>query len=188
MSWVNALIQGILLGGLYALFACGLSLLFGTMGVINLAHGDLAVVAAYLALGVVAVTSIPMVWAFALVVPIFYLVFPSKDMGGYNPSYAGDHVGGHWVAVAPVLRRELQADVAELGEPPEDVTREPAGLLPLARVGPQLALHEAADGEPELLVLLGERGDRPARRGRVGAGLGCEIHVVGQPRLGGSEP
>jgi len=74
VSWVNALIQGILLGGLYALFACGLSLLFGTMGVINLAHGDLAVVAAYLALGVVAVTSIPMVWAFALVVPIFAVV------------------------------------------------------------------------------------------------------------------
>ena len=45
MSWVNAIIQGILLGGLYALFACGLSLLFGVMKVINLAHGDLAILA-----------------------------------------------------------------------------------------------------------------------------------------------
>ncbi len=71
MTWVNAVIQGIMLGGLYALFACGLSLLFGVMKVINLAHGDLAVVAAYVALGVIAVTHVPAVWSFLLVVPIF---------------------------------------------------------------------------------------------------------------------
>jgi branched-chain amino acid transport system permease protein len=71
MSWVNAILQGVLLGGLYALFACGLSLMFGVMKVINLAHGDLAVVAAYLALGVIAVTHVPAIWSFVLVVPIF---------------------------------------------------------------------------------------------------------------------
>jgi branched-chain amino acid transport system permease protein len=71
MTWVNAIVQGIMLGGLYALFACGLSLMFGVMKVINLAQGDLAVVAAYLALGVVAITHVPMVWSFAVVVPVF---------------------------------------------------------------------------------------------------------------------
>lgn len=71
MSWVNAVIQGIMLGGLYALFACGLSLMFGVLKVINLAHGDLAVVAGYVALGVIAVTHVPAVWSFILVVPIF---------------------------------------------------------------------------------------------------------------------
>ena len=71
MSWVNAIIQGVLIGGLYALFACGLSLMFGVMKVINLAHGDLAVVAGYVALGVITVTHIPPVWSFLLVVPIF---------------------------------------------------------------------------------------------------------------------
>jgi len=71
MSWVGAVIQGILVGGLYALFACGLSLMFGVMNVINLAHGDLAVVAAYVALGVIAITHVPAVWAFLIVVPIF---------------------------------------------------------------------------------------------------------------------
>ena len=71
MSWVNAIIQGILLGGLYALFACGLSLLFGVMKVINLAHGDLAILAGYLAVGVVAVTHLPAVWSFIVVVPLF---------------------------------------------------------------------------------------------------------------------
>src|SRR5215510_6467200 len=39
MSWVNAIIQGVLVGGLYALFACGLSLMFGVMKVVNLALG-----------------------------------------------------------------------------------------------------------------------------------------------------
>ncbi len=76
MIWVNDIIQGILLGGLYALFACGLSLMFGVMKVINLAHGDLAVVAAYVALGVIALTHIPGVWSFVLVVPIM-------AVGGY---------------------------------------------------------------------------------------------------------
>jgi len=47
MTWVNAVLHGILLGGLYALFACGLSLMFGVMRIINLAHGDLAVLGAF---------------------------------------------------------------------------------------------------------------------------------------------
>jgi len=42
-------IQGVLLGAVYSLFACGLSLMFGVMRIINLAHGDIAVVGAYLA-------------------------------------------------------------------------------------------------------------------------------------------
>jgi branched-chain amino acid transport system permease protein len=47
MVWVNAVVQGLMLGGLYALFACGLSLMFGVMRTVNLAHGDLSVLAAY---------------------------------------------------------------------------------------------------------------------------------------------
>jgi branched-chain amino acid transport system permease protein len=49
MTWVNVIVQGTLLGGVYALLACGLSLMFGVMRIINLAHGDLAVVGAFLA-------------------------------------------------------------------------------------------------------------------------------------------
>jgi len=47
MIWLNAVIQGLLLGGFYALLACGLSIMFGVMRIINLAHGDLAVLGAY---------------------------------------------------------------------------------------------------------------------------------------------
>ncbi|HTZ26080.1 MAG TPA: branched-chain amino acid ABC transporter permease [Streptosporangiaceae bacterium] len=74
MAWVNAIIQGVLTGGLYALFACGLSLMFGVMKVVNLAHGDLAVVAGYIAIGVIAVTHVPVLWSFVIVVPIMALL------------------------------------------------------------------------------------------------------------------
>jgi hypothetical protein len=36
----------------------------------------------------------------AIAVPLVYIAFPADDLGGFNPSYAGDNVGGHWVAVA----------------------------------------------------------------------------------------
>jgi branched-chain amino acid transport system permease protein len=70
MVWVNAIIQGVLTGGLYALFACGLSLMFGVMKVVNLAHGDLAVVAGYIAIGIITVTHVPVLWSFLIVVPV----------------------------------------------------------------------------------------------------------------------
>jgi branched-subunit amino acid ABC-type transport system permease component len=74
VSWINAIVQGILVGGLFALFACGLSLLFGTMKVINLAHGDLAVVAAFLAVELAPVFHIPVVWSFLFVLPLFLVL------------------------------------------------------------------------------------------------------------------
>lgn len=53
MTWVDTILQGLLLGGLYALFATGLSLIFGVMRIVNLAHGDLSILAAFLAVVVV---------------------------------------------------------------------------------------------------------------------------------------
>lgn len=47
MIVLDTIIQGILLGGLYALFATGLSLIFGVMRLVNLAHGDFMVVGAF---------------------------------------------------------------------------------------------------------------------------------------------
>jgi branched-chain amino acid transport system permease protein len=70
MAWVDAIIQGVLTGGLYALFACGLSLMFGVMKVVNLAHGDLATVAGYVGVGVIAATHVPFLWSVPIVVLI----------------------------------------------------------------------------------------------------------------------
>jgi branched-chain amino acid transport system permease protein len=74
MVWVNAIIQGILTGGLYALFACGLSLMFGVMKVVNLAHGDLATVAGYVGVGVIAAIHVPFFWSIPIVVLIMAAV------------------------------------------------------------------------------------------------------------------
>jgi branched-chain amino acid transport system permease protein len=74
MTWTNVVVQGILIGGFYALFACGLSLMFGVLKVINLAHGDIAVVAAYVAVFLTPHLHLPEVWAFLVVVPLFGLI------------------------------------------------------------------------------------------------------------------
>lgn len=55
---VDAVVQGILLGGLYALLASGLTLVFGVMKVVNLAHGDFIVMAGYLTLVLVGATDL----------------------------------------------------------------------------------------------------------------------------------
>lgn len=74
MDLINALVQGILLGGLYAIFATGLSLVFGVMRIVNLAHGDFATAAAFLALVLVTSIGLP-VWAtFLVVVPVLAAV------------------------------------------------------------------------------------------------------------------
>ncbi|MBL0372268.1 branched-chain amino acid ABC transporter permease [Rhizobium sp. KVB221] len=73
MVWINAILQGVLLGGLYALFAAGLSLMFGVMRFINLAHGDFIVVAAYMALCTVDVVGFNPFAAVLLIVPAMAL-------------------------------------------------------------------------------------------------------------------
>jgi branched-chain amino acid transport system permease protein len=74
MIWINVVVQGVLVGGFYALFACGLSLMFGVMKVINLAHGDMAVVAGYVAVFLTPHLHIAEIWSLLVVVPLFALV------------------------------------------------------------------------------------------------------------------
>jgi branched-chain amino acid transport system permease protein len=74
VTWVNAVVQGVLLGGFYALLACGLSLMFGVMRIINLAHGDIAVVGAYLVWLLSTQLSISPFIAALLVLPAMWVV------------------------------------------------------------------------------------------------------------------
>ena len=67
---LDALIQGILLGGYYAILAAGLSLMFGVVRFINLAHGDLAILGAYLVLFAVEQFGISPWVAVVAVVPV----------------------------------------------------------------------------------------------------------------------
>ncbi|HEY7360087.1 MAG TPA: branched-chain amino acid ABC transporter permease [Streptosporangiaceae bacterium] len=73
MTWVNDVLQGIFLGGAYALTAVGLSLMFGVMRMVNLAHGDLAVCGTYLATTVMAAFGVPLWVALLIMVPLAFV-------------------------------------------------------------------------------------------------------------------
>ena len=75
LSFLDTLVQGVLLGGLYALFALGQSLLFGVMRLTNTAHGDFIILSAFVAWSLAVVTGSP--WL-ALIV-----LLPLAFAGGY---------------------------------------------------------------------------------------------------------
>ena len=72
MNWVNITLQGILLGGLYALFAVGLALVFGVMRMVNLAHGDLGILAAFIALALVQSAHLGLLWSSLLTIVLMF--------------------------------------------------------------------------------------------------------------------
>jgi branched-chain amino acid transport system permease protein len=73
-EFMNTIIQGVLLGGLYALFAAGLSLIFGIMRLVNLAHGDLIVLAAFAILALAAWFGLDPFLATLLAIPVMFAV------------------------------------------------------------------------------------------------------------------
>jgi branched-chain amino acid transport system permease protein len=90
MIWVNIIIQGILVGGLYALFAAGLSLIFGVMRLVNIAHGDLIVAAAFLAWTVVQATGLNPLVSLIVVVPIAMVFGYALQRGILNRTLGKD--------------------------------------------------------------------------------------------------
>lgn len=72
MQWINTIAQGILLGGLYALYGTGLSLIFGVMRLVNLAHGDFIVVGAYFALVVAQIMGGSPFISLLIVIPVMF--------------------------------------------------------------------------------------------------------------------
>jgi branched-chain amino acid transport system permease protein len=72
--WLNVILQGVLIGGLYAMFAAGLSLIFGVMRLVNIAHGDLIVLAAYVALMVTQTLGLDPLTSLLLVVPAMAII------------------------------------------------------------------------------------------------------------------
>jgi branched-chain amino acid transport system permease protein len=67
---LNAVLQGIFLGAFYAVLACGLSIMFGVMRIINLAHGDIAVLGAYIIFFFVERAGVSPFVAFVIALPV----------------------------------------------------------------------------------------------------------------------
>lgn len=87
---LDTLLQGALLGGLYALLATGLSLIFGVMRLVNIAHGDLIVLAAYVALLLVQTTGIDPIASLVLVVPLMFALGYVLQRGLLNRTLGHD--------------------------------------------------------------------------------------------------
>ena len=89
MNWLNVLVQGGLLGGFYALFAIGLSMSFGIMRLVNIAHGDLIVLSAYVALVVTWYTGLDPFLSLAVVLPVMFALGYALQRGLLNQTLSG---------------------------------------------------------------------------------------------------
>jgi len=147
MDWVNAIVQGVLLGGLYALFATGLSLIFGVMRLVNIAHGDLIVLGAYLALVVVQTTGMNPFFAVLVVVPVMALIGYALQRFVLNPTLGEDTLPpllvtfGLSVILQNALLTFFSADSQRLSAGPIETASFPVmpglqvGVLPLLMFG-----------------------------------------------------
>src|SRR5579864_5312068 len=90
MQWVNIVLQGTLIGGLYAMFAAGLSLIFGVMRLVNIAHGDLIVLAAYVALMVTQGLGVDPLTSLLVVVPVMAAIGYALQRGLLNRTLGDD--------------------------------------------------------------------------------------------------
>ena len=70
MPWLDALVQGLLLGGMYAQYALGMALMFGVMRIVNTAHGDLMVLLALMGVSLAGALAVGPYVVIGMLVPI----------------------------------------------------------------------------------------------------------------------
>ena len=120
MIWVNAVVQGVLLGGLYALFATGLSLGFGVMRLVNLAHGDLSILAAFVAFSLADALSINPLVAIVIILPGAFVVgyvlqrVVFDHVVGVDPAYQIVATFGLSIIIQNALLEKYTADTRGL--------------------------------------------------------------------------
>lgn len=70
----QSIIQGLLLGGLYAAIGIGMNLIFGIVKLTNLAHGDFLILASYISYAVVTATGVEPLLSLIIVVPVMFII------------------------------------------------------------------------------------------------------------------
>src|SRR5712672_3580248 len=160
MDWINTLVQGMLIGGLYAMFAAGLSLIFGVMRLVNIAHGDFIVLAAYLALVVTETLGIGPLPALLIVVPLMGVIGYALQRGLLNRTLGDDLLPpllvtfGLSVIIQNGLQELFSADPQKLQAGPIEIASVQLvegiwiGLLPLI----QFALAVAIIGGLQVIL------------------------------------
>lgn len=130
IEWLNTITQGVLLGGLYALFAMGLSLIFGVMRLTNIAHGDFIVLAAFGAFAITSQTGVGPLGALAFLLPLSVVFGYALQRGVLNATLARDPLPslvvtfGLSIIIQNVLQEIFSADPRSI----------PAGRLTTASV------------------------------------------------------
>ena len=90
IEWLNTILQGVMLGGLYALFAMGLSLMFGVMRLTNVAHGDFIIMTAFAAFAATASLGINLGMALLLLLPLAFVFGYGLQRGVLNGTLGKD--------------------------------------------------------------------------------------------------
>jgi len=90
MDWIATLLQGLLLGGVYALFAIGLSLVFGVMRLVNIAHGDMIVLAGFVSFVLVETLGLGPILSLAIVLPLFFALGYALQLTVLNRTLGDD--------------------------------------------------------------------------------------------------
>jgi branched-chain amino acid transport system permease protein len=120
MTWINAVVQGVLVGGLFALFATGLSLGFGVMRIVNLAHGDLAILAAFVSFSLTETFDINPLTTLLVVLPGAFVVglvlqrVVFDRLVGVDPAYAIVATFGLSIVIQNALLEKYTADTRGL--------------------------------------------------------------------------
>jgi branched-chain amino acid transport system permease protein len=146
-DWINVIVQGVLVGGLYAMFAAGLSLIFGVMRLVNIAHGDLIVLAAYLALVTTQSLGLDPLTAMFIVVPLMAAIGYALQWFVLNRTLGDDLLPpllvtfGLSVIIQNTLQELFSADPQKLQAGAIEVASLPVveginiGVLPLLQFG-----------------------------------------------------
>ena len=74
MQWLDAIIQGVLLGGMYAQYALGMALMFGVMRIVNIAHGDVMILLSLTVITLAGVLPLGNIGLIVVIVPIAVLL------------------------------------------------------------------------------------------------------------------
>jgi branched-chain amino acid transport system permease protein len=156
VDWVNSVVQGVLIGGLYAMFAAGLSLIFGIMRLVNIAHGDLIVLAAYVSLLVTQSLGFDALSSLAIVVPAMAALGYALQRGMLNRTLGEDLLPSLLVTfglsviiqnglleVFTADSRRLQAGALEVASVPLGAFS--LGVLPLIQFAASIAIIGALE-------------------------------------------
>jgi branched-chain amino acid transport system permease protein len=90
IEWVNTILQGVMLGGLYALFAMGLSLMFGVMRLTNVAHGDFIILTAFAAFAAMASLGMNLWISLLILLPLAFVFGYGLQRGVLNGTLGND--------------------------------------------------------------------------------------------------